>query len=73
MMGLSAQELDKLRQLQKSATFIDTEERHLGLLVTRRVLDSQDQPGVHYRVHPTLERLLGHPLGVRDDLQQGLW
>lgn len=58
MMGLSAQELDKLREIQRSSTFVETEERDLALLVTRRVLDYQDRAIVRYRVHPTLETLL---------------
>ena len=58
LMGLSADEIDKLRAIRNSGKFVETSEEDLALLVTRRVLDYQDGAAARYGVHPTLEPLL---------------
>lgn len=58
MIGLSSEDIDKLQQIHQSGRFIETSERDLALLVTRRILDYQTVSGVRYAIHPTLIPLM---------------
>jgi hypothetical protein len=42
MMGLSSEDIDKLRKIEKHGQFVETSERDLALLATRRILDYHD-------------------------------
>ncbi|WP_428263575.1 hypothetical protein [Haliangium sp.] len=63
MLGLTQDDLDKLRELHSTGRFVRVSPEDLALLVTRRILDYQDDTGrLHYSVHPALAPLLDdHP------------
>ena len=57
MLGLGADEIDVLQRVRQKGTFIQTSDKDIALLVTRRVLEYGDGR-VRYAVHPTIEPLL---------------
>lgn len=57
MLGLGPDEIDVLQRVRTQHTFVQTSDKHIALLVTRRVLEYGD--GVRrYAVHPTIAPLL---------------
>jgi hypothetical protein len=57
MIGLGADELEVLQRVRTKGSFIQTSDKDLGLLITRRVLEYQNgRP--RYAVHPTIQPLL---------------
>lgn len=57
MVGLDSQQLAVLQRVRTQGTFVQTSEKDLALLATRRVLEySNGKP--RFAVHPTIEPLL---------------
>jgi hypothetical protein len=54
MIGLTSEDTDKLREVHRTGRFVETSERDLALLVTRRILDYEAETGLRYAIHPTL-------------------
>jgi hypothetical protein len=54
MIGLTSEDMDKLREVHRTGRFVETSERDLALLVTRRILDYEAEAGLRYAIHPTL-------------------
>jgi hypothetical protein len=57
MLGLGADEVEVLQRVRQSGAFIQTSDKDIALLVTRRVLEYGDGHA-RYAVHPTIEPLL---------------
>jgi hypothetical protein len=58
MQGLRAEELEVLQRVRTKATFVQTSDSDLALLMTRRVLEYRDSGLARYVVHPTIEPFL---------------
>jgi hypothetical protein len=58
MQGLRAEELEVLQRVRTKASFVQTSENDLALLMTRRVLEYRANGLARYVVHPTIERFL---------------
>jgi hypothetical protein len=58
LVGLDSKELEVLQRVRTQGTFVQTSEKDLALLATRRVLEyANGRP--RFAVHPTIETLLG--------------
>lgn len=57
MLGLGADEVEVLQRVRQKGTFIQTSDKDIALLVTRRVLE-YGEGHARYAVHPTIEPLL---------------
>jgi len=57
MLGLGTDEVQVLQRVRQKGTFIQTSDKDIALLVTRRVLEYGDGHA-RYAVHPTIEPLL---------------
>jgi hypothetical protein len=57
MLGLGADEIEVLQRVRVHGTFVQTSDKDLALLVTRRVLEYQNGRA-RYAVHPTIAPLL---------------
>lgn len=57
MLGLGADEIEVLQRVRIHGTFVQTSDKDLALLVTRRVLEYQNGR-TRYAVHPTIAPLL---------------
>jgi hypothetical protein len=55
MLGLDAEELAVLQRVRKDGTFVQTSDKEVALLMTRRVLEYEHN---RFAVHPTIEQLL---------------
>ncbi len=58
MLGLGSDEINVLKRVMESGSFVQTSDKHIALLATRRVLDYQDRLDMRYAVHPTIQPLL---------------
>lgn len=58
LLGLGTDEVEVLQRVRKKGTFVQSSEKDLALLVTRRVLEYNTDGRVGYMVHPTLAPLL---------------
>ena len=58
LLGLNRDELIILEKVRTTGSFIETSDRDLALLHTRRVIEYRDGAKVRYLVHPTIAPLL---------------
>ena len=58
MQGLRSEEIGVLQRVRNKASFVETSERDLALLMTRRVLEYRTEGRPRYAVHPTIETFL---------------
>jgi hypothetical protein len=62
LVAIDSEQLAVLQGVRAKGTFVQTSEKHLALLATRRVLEyTNGQP--HFAVHPTIEPLLAQIAG----------
>jgi hypothetical protein len=66
MIGLTSGDINELRDVHRTGYFVETSERELALLVTRRILDHETQTGVRYAIHPTLVPHIARPIVAPD-------
>lgn len=57
MLGLGADEIEVLQRVRLEGTFVQTSDKDIALLVTRRVLEYGNER-IRYAVHPTISPLL---------------
>jgi hypothetical protein len=58
LQGLRPAEIEVLQRVRVQASFVQTSEQDLALLMTRRVLEYRTEHQPRYAVHPTIEKLL---------------
>lgn len=58
MLGLGADEIEALQRVRREGAFIQTSDKDVALLVTRRVLEYGEGSTRRYAVHPTIDPLL---------------
>lgn len=63
LVGVDSEQLALLQQVRTKGTFIQTSEKHLALLSTRRVLEYMNGKP-RFAVHPTIEPLLAQIAGA---------
>lgn len=63
MQGLWPAEIKVLQRVRANGSFVETSERDLALLMTRRVLEYRSENRPRYAVHPTIENLLAELAG----------
>ncbi len=63
MLGLQSDEVEVLQRVRTKGSFVQTSEKELALLMTRRVLEYVTDSGARYVVHPTIEPLLREMAG----------
>jgi hypothetical protein len=66
LFGVSPEEIEVLQRVREKGTFVQTSDRDLALLMTRRVLDYQTGAR-RFAVHPTLVPLLEQMAPVEND------
>jgi hypothetical protein len=64
VLGLQTDEIEVLQRVRKGGSFVQTSDKDLALLMTRRVLEYATDSGPHYSVHPTIEPLLSQMADV---------